>query len=69
MKKNIETTVKIKDDFSEIIPNPKGIPCTNKNSEHLRNEHSRWKKESKVKPSKRYSELKYWQKISGNPTL
>jgi hypothetical protein len=64
MKNNIKKRVKIKDEFSVIIPNYKGVPCRNINSEHLRMEHNRWENEIKTIPAKSFSKLEYWQVIS-----
>ena len=64
MKYNLNKPVKIKDEFSEIITNPKGIPCRNKNSEHLRKEHNRWENQIKTIPGKSFSKLEYWQVVS-----
>ncbi|MFT4754891.1 MAG: hypothetical protein ACI85Q_002454 [Salibacteraceae bacterium] len=60
----MKKTIKIEDDFSELIPNPDGIPCRNKDSEKLRKEHDRWKEEIYEKRCKEFSQLHYWETAS-----
>ena len=60
MKKNKE----IEKEFSEMIPNPAGIPAMDENSETLRKEHNRWKGDVAKNACKEFSELHYWEKES-----
>ena len=60
----MKKTIKTEGEFSEVIPNPAGIPCKNKNSGQLRKEHDRWNNEMKTIPNKAFSELEYWENVS-----
>ena len=51
--------------FSEMIPNPAGLPCQNTDSEQVRKAHRQWKTTAgKRSRENKVSELSYWQKAS-----
>ncbi|MFT4667396.1 MAG: hypothetical protein ACI9RM_001812 [Ulvibacter sp.] len=60
----MKKTIRIEDTFSELIPNPSGIPCKNENSEKLRKEHDRWKEEMDKNRCEKFSQLHYWENVS-----
>jgi hypothetical protein len=55
--------------FSEIIPNPAGIPGQSKNSDKIRKGHVDWKMSSKKKKHKEVQKMSYWQKVSNCAAL
>ena len=55
--------------FSEIIPNPAGIPGQSKNSEEIRKGHIDWKKSNRKKGRKEVQKMSYWQKVSNCAAL
>jgi hypothetical protein len=61
----MEKVIEIESEFNELMaPNLVGIPCKNENSEELRKEHKRWKKEIEKNRCKKLSQFHYWEKKS-----
>ena len=56
--------------FNERIPNPAGIPMQEDDSNKIRKEHNRWKKEiQEIKKDRSIKGLSYWQVVSTSVAL
>ena len=60
MKDNFET----QEEINQLMPNESCIPCDTNNSEMLRKEHTRWRKEIKERQDKQSSGNSYWKNAS-----
>ncbi len=65
----MENNAQAEESFSEMITNPVGVPGDNKDSEKIRVEHRRWKKELESKRCNKVSKLSYWQRVSITTSL
>ena len=60
----MENSFEIEGEFSDLIPNPAGIPGKREDSAKIRNGHSQWKKKATMRSCSKPSALSYWERAS-----